>query len=336
MLKEDGKKGEKKMESIEGTVPFPVSIEEGYMRNKHSAWALAVLCCIVFLGVVMAPMASRAAGQRVRLAYVEWSDAIASTSMVQAVLQEKMGVPCDIIPMTADKMWEAVATGEVDAMVAAWLPSTHGHYYQQYKARVVDLGPNLKGTRIGLVVPDITVGRQTAATGQSNAPYITVQSIPELKDHIRKFGGKIIGIDPAAGIMKKTKEAMQVYGLNRFRLIDGSEVSMTAELSDAIRKQKWVVVTGWVPHWMFARWKLRFLEDPEDVYGGTEEIHTITRTGLKEKMPTVYRFLDKYQISPDDLGQLMIWIQEDHGMFPYDKALRYMRYHGKQIQSWLE
>jgi glycine betaine/proline transport system substrate-binding protein len=326
----------KNTESIEATVPRPVFTEEEFMRKKPTAWGLAVLCCIVFLGAVMAPMASRAAGRRVRLAYVEWSDAIASTSLVQAVLQEKMGVPCDIIPMTADKMWEAVATGEVDAMVAAWLPSTHGHYYRQYKDRVVDLGPNLKGTRIGMVVPDITVGRQTAASGQSNAPYITVESIPELKDHVRKFGGKIIGIDPEAGIMKKTREAMQVYGLTRYRLIDGSEVSMTAELSDAIRKQKWVVVTGWVPHWMFARWKLRFLKDPENVFGGTEEIRTITSTGLKEKMPAVHRFLDKYRISPEELGQLMIWIQEDHGMFPYDKALRYMRYHDKQVQSWLE
>jgi glycine betaine/proline transport system substrate-binding protein len=306
------------------------------MGKKSTAYSLAVLFCIVLIGAFMTPIHCRAAGKTVRLAYVEWSEAVASTNLVQAVLQEKMQVPCEIIRMTADKMWEAVATGKVDAMVAAWLPSTHGHYYRQYKDQVVDLGPNLEGTRIGLVVPDITVGRQTAGTGQRNTPYITVDSIPELKDSIRKFDGKIIGIDPEAGIMKKTREAMQAYGLTRFRLIDGSEVSMTAELSDAIRKQKWIVVTGWVPHWMFARWKLKFLRDPKNIYGGTEEIHTMTRTGLEDEMPEVYRFLDKYQISPEDLGQLMIWIQEDNGMFPYDKALRYMRYHGKQIQSWLE
>jgi len=111
---------------------------------------------------------------------------------------------------------------------------------------------------------------------------------------------------------------------------------MAAELSDAIRKQKWIVVTGWIPHWMFARWKLKFLDDPKNVYGGNEEINTIVRKGLKEDMPEVYRFLDKFHLTPEDLGQLMIWIQEDHGMFPYDKALRYMRYHPEQIQSWLE
>jgi len=306
------------------------------MRKRTTGCLAWRLIAVLFVGIVVLSSQATAADRTVRLAYVEWSEAVASTHLVQAVLQEKMGLPCEVIPMTADRMWESVADGEADAMVAAWLPGTHGHYYEQLEERIVDLGPNLEGTRTGLVVPDITVGRQTAATGQRNKPYITVESIPELKEHAGKFHHKIIGIDPEAGIMKNTREAMRVYGLTGFRLIQGSEVSMTAELSNAIRKQKWIVVTGWVPHWMFARWKLKFLEDPKNVYGGEENIHTIVRPGLREEMPGVYRFLDQYSIDPEDLGQLMIWIQEDNGMFPYDKALRYMRYHREQIQSWLE
>jgi glycine betaine/proline transport system substrate-binding protein len=281
------------------------------------------------------PNLSPAAEKNVRLAYVEWSETIASTNMVQAVLQEKMGYKCEIIPMTADKMWQAVAEKEVDAMVAAWLPSTHGHYYDAVKNRVENLGPNMKGTRIGLVVPDITVGRQTAASGQRNAPYITVDSITQLNAYARKFNGRIIGIDPEAGIMKKTKQAIEAYGLSNFRIVEGSEVSMTAELSNAISKQRWIVVTGWVPHWMFARWNLKFLEDPKGVYGGMERIDTIVRKGLKDDLPEVYAFLDNYFLDPEELGQLMIWIQEDEGMYPYDKCLRFIRHHSEKIESWL-
>jgi glycine betaine/proline transport system substrate-binding protein len=306
------------------------------MKKKMTLFRILALYGIMFAMTIMLPTQVQATPKVVRLAYVEWSETIASTHLVQAILQEKMGVSCETMPMTADKMWEAVASGEADAMVAAWLPSTHGHYYEQFKDRLVDLGPNLEGTQIGLVVPDITVGRQTAATGQRNAPYITVDTISGLKKYASKFNGKIIGIDPEAGIMKKTREAMQVYGLNNFRLIEGSEISMTAELSDAIRKQKWIVVTGWIPHWKFARWKLKFLDDPKQVYGGKEAIHTMARKGLQADMPKVYQLLDNFRWTPEDLGQLMIWIQEDDGMFPYDKALRYMRYHSKQIQLWLK
>jgi len=306
------------------------------MRKKATLYYTAMLFCLSALLVTLVPIQAAAEQKTVRLSYVEWSETVAATNMVKTVIQEKLGYACEIVPMTADKMWEAVATGKVDGMVAAWLPTTHGDYYEQYKDQIVDLGPNMVGTQIGLVVPDITVGRQTASSGQRNEPYIKANSIDDLKKYTDKFNRKIIGIDPEAGIMKKTREAMREYGLYKYELIKGSEVSMVAELSNAIRKQKWIVVTGWVPHWMFARWKLKFLDDPKNVYGGQEEIHTIVRRGLKDDMPDVYRFLDNFHWAPADLEQLMIWIQEDGGMYPGEKALRYMRYHGDQVQSWLE
>lgn len=167
------------------------------------------------------------------------------------------------------------------------------------------------------------------------ATLVTATSIEDLKEYRDQFHGRIIGIDPEAGIMKKTREVMRKYGLYNYELIKGSEVSMTAELSNAIRKQKWIVVTGWEPHWMFGRWKLKFLDDPKNIYGAKEAIHTIVRTGLEEDMPKVYRFLDRFQWSSEDLEQLMIWIKEDEGMFPGEKAMRYIRFHPEQIESWL-
>jgi glycine betaine/proline transport system substrate-binding protein len=284
----------------------------------------------------LTPFNAMAVSKTVRLSYVEWSETVAATNMVKTVIEDKLGHRCEIIPMTADKMWEAVAAGKVDGMVAAWLPTTHGHFYKEYQDQVVDLGPNLTGTRIGLVVPDITVGRQTAASGKRNAPYIQAVTIDDLKKYKDKFNRRIIGIDPEAGIMSKTREAMREYGLYDYELVKGSEVSMTAELSNAIRKQRWIVVTGWVPHWMFARWKLKFLEDPKKIFGGKEEIRTIVRKGLKDDMPDVYKFLDRFTWSPEDLEQLMIWIKEDEGMFPGEKVRRYMQYHPKQIESWVK
>jgi len=306
------------------------------MRTKTSLLLTATLLSLHLLYAAVAPARAVAEQKRVRLSYVEWSETVAATNMVKTVIEDKLGHDCEIVPMTADKMWEAVASGKVDGMVAAWLPTTHGHFYDQYKDRIVDLGPNMVGTQIGLVVPDITVGRQTAASGKRNAPYIEATSIEDLKKFKDKFNRRIIGIDPEAGIMKKAQEALREYGLYDFELIKGSEVSMAAELSNAIRKQRWIVVTGWIPHWMFARWKLKFLEDPKNIFGGKEEIRTIVREGLKDDMPDVYRLLDNFKWAPEDLEQLMIWIKEDEGLYPGEKALRYMKYHPKQIQSWVE
>lgn len=303
--------------------------------HKSTSWKKFLLRAMLLCCLAIPAISVQAAAQTVKLAYVEWSSEIASTNVVKAVLQEKMGVNCRIIAMKADEMWEAVAKGEVDGMVAAWLPLTHANYLKTYQSDMVDLGPNLEGAKIGLVVPNISLGRQTAATGLRNTPYIKAETIADLKEYGGKFKHRIIGIDPESGVMQKTREAIEAYGLDNYELVSGSEVSMTAELAHAIQRQKWAVVTGWVPHWKFARWDLKFLEDPKGIYGDEESIHTFVRKGLQEEMPNVYAFLDSFHWTPQDMGQLMIWIHDDDGMYPYDKALRFLRAKKDLVESWL-
>ncbi len=79
-----------------------------------------------------------------------------------------------------------------------------------------------------------------------------------------RFGGKIIGIDPGAGLMIATDEAVTEYGLD-YEVVEGSDATMAAALKTAIDNEEWVVVTGWAPHWKFARWDLKFLDDPKQV-----------------------------------------------------------------------
>lgn len=271
----------------------------------------------------------------VRLAYVEWSTEIASTHLVKAFFQEKLGTPCQVIAMEPREMWAAVANGSVDGMVSAWLPLTHEQYAEEFEGEVVDLGPNLKGTRIGLVVPEVKAGRQSGQTGNLEDPLVEVSSIPELADHANQLNYAIIGIDPGAGIMHRTEEAMQEYGLEEnFELVQGDEESMVEALLAAIRDQQWIVVTGWDPHWLFGRYNLRFLEDPKGVYGGREAIHTVVRKDLKEDRPEVYAALDAFSWNKRQMNQLMSWIQRDEGRFAYQNAIKWMEVYQQEVASW--
>jgi glycine betaine/proline transport system substrate-binding protein len=94
-----------------------------------------------------------------------------------------------------------------------------------------------------------------------------------------------------------------------------------------------VVVTGWTPHWKFAKWDLKYLDDPEGIYGGEEYISTIVRQGLKKDMPKVYDFLDNFYWTPEDMSQVMAWIQE--GMQPYNAANKWIDENPEKVQSWL-
>jgi len=276
-------------------------------------------------------------GPPIKLVYVKWSTEIASTNLVKAVLQERLGRECEIKAVSAEEMWQAVAEGKADAMVSAWLPGTHEHFYRKYRDQVENLGPNLEGTRIGLLVPDISVGRQTTQNGQHNEPYIKADSITDLPRYAGKFQRRIVGIDPQAGIMRKTRHAMEAYGLKEdFHLVEGSEQAMTRELTKAISKQQWIVVTGWYPHWMFGRWKLKFLEDPQNVFGGKEHINTIVRKGLKKDMPEAYKLLNNFHWSPEQMAHLMLWIRETKGLYPYEQALRWIETHPDQVDEWMK
>jgi len=278
---------------------------------------LMVIILALVLVVGSFPNALAAKGE-VELAYVEWSCATASVNVVKAVLQEKLGYTVETTPVSAAAMWQAIASGDVDGMTTAWLPVTHAHYMAKVKDKVVDLGPNCEGAGIGLVVPT----------------YVTIDSIGQMNDVADKFDGKIIGIDPGAGIMSKTEKAIKDYGLTKFELMEGTGAMMTAVLKDKIKKKEWVAVTGWTPHWKFARWDLKYLKDPRGIYGGAEQIRTIVRKGLDKDMPEVYRFLDNFHWTLAEIGQVMGWNAE--GADPYESAKRWIKENPDRVNEWLK
>ncbi len=273
----------------------------------------------IFAFLLLSATSAVAEKDEIQLAYVEWSDAVAATHVVAAVLEEELGYEVDTVSVSAAAMWQAVATGNADAMVAAWLPGTHKHYNEKLQDKVDNLGPNLQGTRIGLVVP----------------AYVTIDSIGELDENAEKFGGKIVGIDPGAGIMSAAEKAVDAYGLDNMQLVESSGATMTAVLGESIRRQDWVVVTGWTPHWKFARWNLKYLEDPKGVFGGEEYIATIARQGLDKDAAKAYAFLDNFNWSAEDVAEVMVWNLEDNAD-PAETARRYLRENPEKVQQWLE
>lgn len=253
----------------------------------------------------------------VHLAYVEWSSTVASTNVMRAVL-EQAGYEVETSSLSAAAMWQSVASGDTDALLAGWLPTTHEDYYAQLEDQLVDTGVNLDGTKLGLVVPS----------------YVEVESIADLNEYADDFDGKIVGIDPGAGIMRLTEDVIDAYELD-LDLQTGSGATMSAALKTAIDNEEAIAVTGWTPHWMFARWDLKYLEDPKNVYGGAEQIHTIVRQGLEEEMPEAYAILDAFAWTAEDMGEVMLMNQEEDAD-PYENAKQWVEENQEQVQEWLD
>ncbi|OAS15567.1 glycine betaine ABC transporter substrate-binding protein [Methylobacterium platani] len=276
------------------------------------ATAFGVLLCLAF-----AQTPAEAAGKQVRLAYVEWSDAVAATNILKQVLEEK-GYEVKAIPLAAAAMWQAVATGDADATVAAWLPLTQAAYYEKLKNRIDLIGPNVTGAKIGWAVP-------------ASSP---LNSIEDLKTKSAEVDGKVIGIDPGAGVMKTSEAAIKAYGLP-VKLVDGSDATMTSALKDAIRQKKDIVVTAWTPHWMFARYELKYLADPKKVFGDDETVNTLARKGLKEDMPEVYDILKKFKLNIKD-EEAMMAENEEKGAKPSETAAKWIKANRATVDGWVK
>lgn len=255
-------------------------------------------------------------GGDLELVYVNWDSEIASTNVIKKVLEDE-GFNVTITPVDNAPMWQAVADGSADGMVAAWLPATHKDQFERFGDQVEDLGANLEGAKIGLVVPE----------------YVDINSIEELNDNADKFNGQIVGIEPGAGVMSATETAIEEYGLDNLELLPSSSAGMTAELSAAIEKEEWVVVTGWTPHWKFQKFDLKYLEDPKGVFGEAENIHTMVRKGLKDEMPRAYEILDNFNWTTEDMEAVMLQINE--GAEPADAAAEWVENNQDKVKEWV-
>jgi len=254
----------------------------------------------------------------VKLGVVNWAEGIAMTNLAQAILEDKMGYDVEVTMAEPGLIFTSLAEGDYDAFLDGWLPVTHQSYMEQFGDDLADLGYNFEGARIGLVVPE----------------YVDINSIEEMNSVKDKFDGKIVGIGSGAGIMQASEKAIEEYGLD-FELVEGSGPVMTAALADAVDNNEWIVVTGWKPHWKFARWDLKFLEDPKKTYGEAENIHTIARKDLEEDMPEVAQFFKNFKMNDQQLGSLMGMIADNQDKEPVDVAREWMKQNEDLVNSWI-
>lgn len=254
-------------------------------------------------------------GESVSIGYVLWDGEIASTNVLKQVF-EQVGYDVEIIAIDAGPLYQGLAKGEFDLTVSAWLPETQKNYWDIYKDQIDYVGSNLDGCRCGLVVPS----------------YVTIDSIEDLNGVKDKFDETIVGIDPGAGIMQNTENAIEMYNLE-LELESSSGGGMATALKRAIDNEDWIVVTLWSPHWSFNRWDLKYLEDPLEAYGTGDHATTLARKGLKEEKPEAYAIASRFHWTQEDIASVMMDIE--NGMPEDEAASKWISNNPDKVAEWI-
>ncbi|WP_079416790.1 glycine betaine ABC transporter substrate-binding protein [Thiomonas intermedia] len=255
----------------------------------------------------------------IRMTYVAaWPSSNLTTHIAASIIEKKLGHATHLTSTDAGPMWASVASGRSDAMLTAWLPTTHQVYWDKYKKDVVDLGAVTDGTWLGLAVPT----------------YVPVNTIAELEAHHAQFKNRITGIEAGAGIMLNTRKAIKAYDLKDMELLTSSTAAMEAQLKRAVARKDWIVVTAWKPLGIWAQFPLKALDDPQHVYGVSGHIDAIVNPKLEKSAPRVVQFLRDFKLPLDDIQAMMVELNSGKSL--PDVTAKWIADHQTQVNTWTQ
>ncbi|MCA0969668.1 glycine/betaine ABC transporter [Halobacillus litoralis] len=144
---------------------------------------------------------------------------------------------------------------------------------------------------------------------------------------------EITGIEAGAGVVGAAQTAVEEYeNLAGWEVATSSSGAMATALGEAIENEEPIAVTGWTPHWKFAKYDLKYLEDPKGVFGGAEEIKTMVRQGLEDEKPNAYTLLDQFQWTAADMESVMLEI--NGGAEPAEAAKAWIEENQDKVSEW--
>lgn len=173
-----------------------------------------------------------------------------------------------------EEMYRRLGAGDIDVLVSAWLPASHGAY----------LAPMLDDVEKVTVLYD-----PYCLWGvPEHVPLSAVASIDDLTSPValERMERLIQGVNAGAGISRFSQAIVDDYGLTAhgYRFEPGSEDECFGRFEHAVAERRWIVVPLWHPQWLHHRHLIRALEDPKGLLGGVDNATLIVRKDAKQAL----------------------------------------------------
>ena len=210
--------------------------------------------------------------------------------------------------------YAALAKGDTQIMVSQ-TDYVAQDYWNKNKNKLEKLSPVSHGLFQAIAVPK----------------YVTIDSTDQLNDSADKFGNKIVGIEPGAGLMKDAANAVSAYGL-KLQLVEGSTAGMTAALKSAIDRKEWIAVTLWTPSWMAQKYDVKFLKDPKGIFPPPQSYYWIAQKGFAEADPHAREIIASVYVPLEDVTAINGAVKDGKSMD--DATGDWVKSHGDLIKRW--
>jgi glycine betaine/proline transport system substrate-binding protein len=127
----------------------------------------------------------------------------------------------------------------------------------------------------------------------------------------------ITGIEPGAGMSGVIDDMIEnEENLQGWTHQTSSTGAMLTELDQAIQNEEPIVIAAWSPHYMFAKYDIKYLEDPNELFGGEEDVLKLGRLGFEEDFPIAAEIVRNFYLEIDVIEAALLESQEQEISVP--------------------
>ncbi|MFW5809107.1 MAG: ABC transporter substrate-binding protein [Halanaerobium sp.] len=244
-----------------------------------------LLIVLLGFGVFAAVPQASAADETIDFGYVEWPGVTVKTH-VAAKVAEYLGYETEMTAGSQSIIFKSLDTGDLDVFLGNWLPTMKMHFDEyEEKDAVHNVRVNLEDVTYRTAVPEYVYEAG-------------VKSMADLEEHADKFNKEIYGIEPGndGNIIIQDAIENDTYNLGDWTIKESSTAGMLSSVQRAYDNEEWIAFNGWKPHYMNVMFDLKYLEDPEGIWGEDDSVHTVARNGYQDENPNFYKFLEQFTV----------------------------------------
>ncbi|SDM66989.1 glycine betaine/proline transport system substrate-binding protein [Franzmannia pantelleriensis] len=272
--------------------------------------------------LLLAPLAAQA--ETIRFATPQWPGATVKSEVTRQLV-ETLGYDATLQEASSSIILGGMASGDLDINMALWRPSQGGMLDPRLEAgELVELTENIEGARFQLAVP----GYVWEAG---------VRSMADLAEHGERFSHTFYGIEPGNVGNELMQEAVDndTYGLSDWRVVASSEAGMMSQVETSIADDEWIAFLGWEPHWMNVDFDIRYLEDPQNLWGDASSVSTVVAADFVERHPNLTRLLEQI-VLPIDVQDAWVYDYSRRDIPLEEVASQWLADNPDVVLGWLE
>jgi len=287
------------------------------MRMRR--WIAAVMT-----GVIMNAGMGRADHNTIVMGQINISFYAVTAAVVQEVL-ERLGHRVEVRTGSHGEMFPLLGKGDIDILVAAWLPSGHAAYWEQYGKDSVQLATLYRGAQLYWSVPPYVPASQVSSVADLKKPEVAQRMVKVIR-----------GTAPDSGLVIGSRKIMEKYQLDRegYELVPGKRDAWVAHLNENLAEQRWFVMPFFRPNYLNLVADLRMLDEPFNLLGEASDGALVAHRNFLARAPQrTAEMLARVHVGLDAVAQMDRMVNVGQ-MSARDAARAWMESNRSTVDGW--